>query len=91
MRTVYRYARRRMTLATYEEADRVAGFRLDRRKSYMIEGRKVLEKASFSLRCSGCSCGCEMGGCGCGNLGCRECGYTGRQRMVDWQPVEQTN
>jgi hypothetical protein len=86
-RNVYRYADNTMTLATYKEADKLAGFRLDRRKHYLIEGSEVQEKGYFTTRCSGCCCGCEMGGCGCGNVGCRECGYTGRTRHVEWGPV----
>jgi len=87
MRNVYRYADNAMTLATYEEAEKLAGFRLDRRKHYLIEGGQVQEQGRFTMRCSGCCCGCEMGGCGCGNGGCRECGYTGRTRHVEWGPV----
>ncbi len=67
--------------ATYEDAEKVTGFRLDRRINYFINREGEVEQESWcTLDCSGCSCGCE-GGCSCGpSTGCSECGYTGRRR-----------
>jgi hypothetical protein len=72
----------RIEPATYEDAERLTGFRLDRRLNYVItEENEVEVRAVCTLDCSGCSCGCE-GGCSCGpSSGCRECGYTGKRRM----------
>lgn len=71
--------------ATYEEAERLAGFKLDRRLNYSItQVGEVEEDGVVTLACSGCRCGCE-GGCSCGTgergYGCHECGYTGRRRV----------
>lgn len=67
--------------ATYEDAEKIIGFRLDRRINYLITQEGEVEQESWcTLDCSGCSCGCE-GGCGCGpSTGCSECGYTGKSR-----------
>ncbi len=67
--------------ATYEDAEKITGFRLDRRINYLITQEGEVEQESWcTLDCSGCSCGCE-GGCSCGpSTGCSECGYTGKSR-----------
>lgn len=71
----------RLESATYEDAEKIAGFRLDRRINYCITSEGEVEQTGWcTLSCSGCSCGCE-GGCGCGpSSGCSECGYTGKRR-----------
>ncbi len=71
----------RMEAATYEEAEKIIGFRLDRRINYSINREGEVEQDGWcTLDCSGCSCGCE-GGCSCGpSAGCSECGYTGKRR-----------
>ena len=71
----------RSELATYEDAEQITGFRLDRRINYSITQEGEVEQESWcTLECSGCSCGCE-GGCSCGpSVGCSECGYTGKRR-----------
>ena len=67
--------------ATYEDAEKITGFRLDRRINYAITQEGEVEQESWcTLDCSGYSCGCE-GGCSCGQPArCSECGYTGKQR-----------
>ncbi len=81
MGKVFKYSADGCQLSTHEEAESITGFRLDRRLNYSIgESGEVEEEGFCTLRCSGCSCGCE-GGCSCGDgMGCRECGYTGRRR-----------
>lgn len=88
MRTVRRFADAptaqygfRALPATYEDAENITGFRLDRRVNYSISQEREVEQESWcTLDCSGCSCGCE-GGCCCGpSAGCSECGYTGKRR-----------
>lgn len=50
----------RIEPATYEQAKKAAGFRLDRRRNYWItEDVEVEEEGVVTLGCSGCSCGCE--------------------------------
>jgi hypothetical protein len=79
----------RVEPASYEQAEEVAGFRLDRRRKYWItEDGEVEEEGVVTLSCSGCSCGCE-GGCGCGpSSGCSECGYTGKRRFYFGYPAQ---
>jgi hypothetical protein len=76
----------RIEPATYEDAEQVTGFRLDRRLNYVItEESEVEARGVVTLNCTGCSCGCE-GGCG-PSTGCGECGYTGKRRMHFTYPV----
>ena len=59
--------------ATYEDAEKITGFRLDRRVNYSISQEGEVEQESWcTLDCSGCSCG--------PSTGCSECGYTGKRR-----------
>lgn len=62
--------------STYEKADKIAGFRLDRRKNYAIINGEVCEATSWTQECSGCN-----------GAGCDECGHTGRRRQSHWVPV----
>lgn len=81
MARVFRHLESGFAMTTHSEAEKAAGFPLDRRLNYSItEAGNVEEHGVVTLRCTGCSCGCE-GGCSCGDgPGCRECGYTGRRR-----------
>ncbi len=62
---------------TYEDAEKITGFRLDRRANCSISPQGELEQERWcTLDCSRCSCGCE-GGCGCGpSTDCCEFRYT---------------
>lgn len=83
MPNVFKFNGEDCEVTTYEAAEALAGFSLDRRLNYYItqEG-EVEEQGACTMRCSGCSCGCE-GGCSCGDIGigCHECGYTGKRRI----------
>lgn len=74
----------RVVPATYEEAEKITGFRLDRRLNYSINREsEVLIEAVCTMECSGCSCDCSS--CSYGYnahpaSGCKECGYTGKSR-----------
>ena len=74
-----------MTLATIEQAEKVAGQRLDRRRNYRIIDGEVCDLARWTQACSGCYEGLdsmkELGG------GCDECGYTGKRRQGFWAPI----
>ncbi|WP_172493493.1 hypothetical protein [Gluconobacter oxydans] len=77
---------------TWEEADKRAGFRLDRRKSWaFIPDRHALgipelcEAISFTMACSGCD-DSESMYCASAGGGCRECGYTGKRRQRCFAP-----
>lgn len=71
--------------STYEEAERIAGKRLDRRKNYAIINDEVCEAAEWSQACSGCYEGYSP--YDSKGSGCRECGYTGRSHQSHWIPV----
>ncbi|MBC3465048.1 hypothetical protein [Pseudomonas sp. RW10S2] len=80
----------RVVPATYEEAEKITGFRLDRRHNYCINREGEVEVLGVcSVECSGCRCDCSS--CSYGYnahapSGCRECGYTGRVRMYYGYP-----
>lgn len=68
----------------WDEADKRAGYRLDRRKSYAFVDGDLCELCTYSTRCSGCSDDdpyAQRGG------GCDECGYQGRVRNAMWVPA----
>lgn len=70
-----------MKYLTHEEAESLAGVRLDKRRKWFIWGKDVCCNDKETLSCSGCSCDCE-GGCSCcgkRGAGCHECGYTGKR------------
>lgn len=73
--------------ATYEEAEALAGHRLDRRKNFAIIRGIVHDSAEWTDTCSGCSCDCGCMGSH-GNAGCSECGHTGKRRQAMWIPIE---
>lgn len=75
--------------ATFEQAETIAGHRLDRRKNYAIIDGEVAESCAWSQACSGCYDGYDSfhaSGCGCD-----ECGYTGRRRQAQWVPLVTPN
>lgn len=69
-----------------ESVEKLAGKRLDRRKSYAVIRGEVCESASWTGECSGCSTDYESCGYVIG-MGCRECGYTGKRRHSIWIPL----
>lgn len=76
------------TPVSWDEADRLAGRRLDRRRRHMIIRGQVCELAVETVACSGCSCDCGDGyPCYHGAAGCHECGYTGKRRWAIWVPI----
>jgi hypothetical protein len=83
---------------TWEHADKLAGRRLDRRKSYCVIRGQVCELASWVTSCSGCfetEDGHPVGhypmhpkhNCHVGS-GCEECGYHGVSRSSMWLPID---
>ena len=78
-------------VSTYEQAETIAGRRLDRRKNYAIISGAVCESTEWTQPCSGCSCDTVDGyPCGCCDVrgaGCEECGYTGRSVQAFWVPL----
>lgn len=82
---------------TWREAERLAGERVDRRRSFARDGATLLEVCTFTDACSGCFEGGEYGGlahhyawddkakCRVGS-GCHECGYTGKRKWSQWVP-----
>lgn len=62
--------------SSFDEAERIAGRRLDRRKSYAIINGEVCESCTFTAECSGCDGG-----------GCFECGYKGKRVQSHWIPL----
>jgi len=71
--------------ATYEDAEKITGFRMDRRSSYLITRNDVVEQeGQCTVECSGCSCDCSSCSYGYNThkaSGCRECGGTGKRRL----------
>ncbi|MDE2102052.1 MAG: hypothetical protein KGL39_32700 [Patescibacteria group bacterium] len=61
--------------ATVEEAERLTGCRLDRRRNYCIIFRDVCALATWSQRCSGCE-----------GAGCFECRGRGNVRISMYHP-----
>lgn len=73
--------------ATWSEADKLAGCRLDRRRRYLIIDNEVHAVAEWTGPCSGCSDSEELGSPPDRGSGCGECGYTGKRRMSHWMPI----
>lgn len=72
--------------ATFEEADALAGRRVDRRRRYLIdttepEKTQLCELAHWTDSCSGCRYPDGT------NEGCGECGYTGKRHESMFVPV----
>jgi hypothetical protein len=86
-------------ISSHEHAEKIAGRKLDRRKSYAIIDGQVCESFVMVRSCSGC---CELGDYGSGSenykrdpkhdcligMGCEECGYTGKRRDGSWMPID---
>jgi hypothetical protein len=65
--------------ATWEDADKLAGGRVDRRCCYaIIPGGDFGDLNVIAKWTAGCS-GCDGGGC-------EECGYRGKVRRAHWVP-----
>lgn len=62
---------------TYEKAEELCGFRLDRRKNYCIIDGKVCDSGSWLQECAGCD-----------SAGCVVCGYRGKTRESMWCPID---
>lgn len=60
------------------EAEKLAGIKLDGRRSYFLWDGIVSFSAKFTHRCSGCSDDSEYSMSNIGS-GCSECGYTGKR------------
>ena len=72
---------------SWQEAERVSGKRLDRRRTYTIMDGEVWVDIRYSTSCSGCN---EVGECvpePYRGSGCHECGYTGRVRLCVGVPI----
>jgi hypothetical protein len=83
---------------TWEHLEKLAGHRLDRRKSYCVISGQVCEAVSWVDSCSGCfetEDGHPVGSylfhpkhrCHVGS-GCEECGYRGIRRNAQWIPID---
>lgn len=85
---------------TAEKAEKLTGFRLDRRRKYFKpkglapQETAIFVQSTYTHTCSGC---CEPGdyglyttdpehNCSVGS-GCEECGYTGKRRTSTVTPV----
>lgn len=66
---------------SWDEADKRAGFRLDRRKAWAFVEGELCEAVSWTQSCSGCNYESEARG-----GGCDECGYHGVVRNSMWVP-----
>lgn len=70
----------------WPEADKRAGFRLDRRKNWAFVDGLICDSVSWSRACSGCYEGHD--GDNAKGTGCSECGYQGRARNTAWVPAD---
>lgn len=71
------------SLLSWDEADKKARRRLDRRRSWAFINDELCRSISYTTRCSGCSeCPGEDRG-----MGCSECGYHGVVRQSHWVPA----
>ena len=74
---------------SWTKADKLAGKRLDRRRSYAIIEGKLHTYTEWTSPCTGCSCNSEYP-CMCcqeRGAGCHECGGTGKRRSGMWTPL----
>jgi hypothetical protein len=70
-----------------DDAEKMAGVKLDRRRVYgVVKEGELCFMASYTIRCSGCTEDSEYSFSLIGS-GCRECGYTGKRRINEWQPA----
>jgi len=71
-------------MAAYTVAEKLTGFRLERRTNYLIK-RNGQDKQiqTCTLECSGCSCDCGAEyRCSYEASDCSKCGHTGKRRMT---------
>lgn len=71
---------------TWDHADELAGFRLDRRRRWCFIDGKPFYSVSWSQHCSGCTQYPEMSDPPEKGLGCSECGYQGRVKASAFIP-----
>lgn len=67
---------------TWQQAEKLVGKRLDRRRRYARDGKILLELIHWTGSCSWCF---EGGDYHVGS-GCSECGYQGKVRHSMWVP-----
>lgn len=70
---------------SWDEADKLAGRRLDRRKNWAFIDGRLCDSVTYTINCSGCSYDTDYGSSRGG--GCEECGYHGVVRCSEWIPV----
>lgn len=76
-----------MTRITWKEAERLTGFRRDRRNAYAVQGGRVFVSVMWRAGCTGCTETPEMTAAPERGTGCRECGWTGVRRHAAWEPL----
>ena len=76
--------------STYEEAEKIQGEKLDRRKNYGIVKGVVAALHFYTGACSGCSDDGEYS-CSSRGCGCSECGYHGAVRSGMYIPLNGFN
>ena len=90
-----------MKRITWQEAEKILGGRLDRRKAYYFNddpemkefhggGGPVFDYSEWTTECSGCTetyMGQYVTGIHGQGVGCEECGYTGKRRDGWHSPV----
>lgn len=75
--------------ASWVEAEKALGVRLDRRGSYRVVDGEVQRLHQDRESCSGCSVTPEETGWDPDKgFGCEECGYHGRRVNRDWVPLD---
>jgi hypothetical protein len=83
---------------TWREAEKLAGFRVDRRKRYAkhndeskceMSGAVIFELCKWTGVCTGCECD-SYGFQSSKNTGCWECGYTGVRKKAMWVPYTES-
>lgn len=67
---------------SWDDADKRAGRRLDRRKAWAFVDGDLCEAVSWTQACSGCAYESEPRG-----SGCSECGHHGVTRESMWVPA----
>jgi len=76
---------------TWDDADKRAGFRLDRRKVWAFipdccDPTELCSLVHFTRHCTGCTEVPEYTHPPDRGIGCRECGFTGRVRHSEFVP-----
>lgn len=73
-------------LRSFDDAEKITGFRLDRRKNYLIAKGEIRQLKKWTQVCSGCSDDSEYSSPSRG-AGCHECGYHGVTRVGMYLPL----